>query len=652
MLKRKAVVSLSVAVALFALNAWIAHRLFATGFTALQSNESAFIAISRFFRDHWNDLRWFPWFDGGMPIENAYQPVLPGVTAILAGISGWPIGRAYHVVLALAYCFGPVTLFWFVLDWAESLALAAVAGILFSLVSPAAMLFPAVRHVSGGPWVAQRLFNLVYYGEDPHNVALALLPLALLFLRRVIVRRDAWSFAGAVFWCSAVVLSNVFGALTLALGAFCIVLALCRGWLIVAATGFTAWCLSAPWLPPALIAVIRANAFSGRGQFDGGFGASLALAFLLAWLAGTWWLTRRLNSSFERFVWLFAPWMCAFPAFYYAADVTLVPQSHRYQLELEMAVCLVAAVLWARVMRNGVVWRVSAGVLFAVLVIHQTVAYLHFAHKLIRPIEIRTTAEYDVARWLDGHLPGQRVMVSGDAAWVFNVFSDNPQMSGGHEPTAPNFIQQIAVYQMYSGMNAGARDAEVSLLWLKAFGNQAVVVPGTQSGEVYKPFARPDKFDGMLRVLWRGTGDTIYEVPQRSRSLAHVIPVTAVAERRPVNGLDLEPVRGYVAALDDTSLPDAELKWAGQSTATVRARVLSNQVVALQINYDPAWQARVNGLQRPVRKDGLGMMVVDTGCAGDCVVELNYGTTRQIWLWRFLSALAFLGMVLGIIASC
>ena len=92
---------------LFALNAWICHRLFNTEFAGLQSNEAAFIAISRFFRDHWTDLRWFPWFDGGMPIENAYQPVLPSLTAALSLITGWSVARAFHVVLASAYCFGP-----------------------------------------------------------------------------------------------------------------------------------------------------------------------------------------------------------------------------------------------------------------------------------------------------------------------------------------------------------------------------------------------------------------------------------------------------------------------------------------------------------------------------------------------------------------
>src|ERR1700688_3742974 len=77
---------------LFALNAWICHRLFTIEFTTFQSNEAAFIAISRLFKDHWSDLRWFPWFDGGMPVENAYQPVLPVLVALLSSVTRSPIG--------------------------------------------------------------------------------------------------------------------------------------------------------------------------------------------------------------------------------------------------------------------------------------------------------------------------------------------------------------------------------------------------------------------------------------------------------------------------------------------------------------------------------------------------------------------------------
>jgi len=647
------------ALVLFALNVWIAHRLFALEFTPLQSNEAAFIAISRFFRDHWTDLRWFPWFDAGMPIENAYQPVLPATTALLDAVTRWPIGRAFHIVLALAYCLGPVTLCWFVVDWSESPAQGFIAGLLYSLISPAVMLFPTVRTASdqivpGGAWNAQRLINLVYYGEDPHVLELTLLPVALLFLRRSIMRGDRKSFAGAVVSCAAVVLTNAFGAPALALGALCIVLALNtagemrRGAARVIATGVVAWCLSSPWLTPSLIKTIRDNAFTPRGQYDEGVRAYVAAAAAMLVFGVLWLATRRLTSSFERFVWLFAVWMCAFPALYYWKHITLVPQPHRYELELEMGLCLLLGALSFRLIDSGRVLRAIGIVALAVLAIHQGRVYLNIGHTLIKPLDITKTVEYAATKWIDRNLPGQRTMVSGDAAWVFNVFSDNSQMSAGHEPTAPNFIQQIAVYQIYSGAGAGARDAEVALVWLKAFGNQAVTVPGPASREVYKPFTNADKFAGVLPVLWHDGGDTIYAIPQRSRSLAHVIPAEAVVKRRPVNGMDVEPLKGYADALEDATIPEAGMNWRGESQVYVKARVMPGQVIAVQESFDTAWEARVRGQRRPVRSDGLGLMIIDTGCAGDCEVELTYGTTAEVWICRFLSSLACV-LLLGLL---
>jgi len=626
---------------LFTLNVWIAHRLFTLDFTALQSNETAFISIARFFHDYWRNAGWFPWFDAGMPVEHAYQPLLPALTALLSFLTRASIPRAFHIVLALAYCLGPVTLFWFVWDWSKSASLGFLSGLLYSLISPAAMLFPQLRSGPGvfGPL---RLYNLVYFGEDPHILALTLLPVALLYLRRAVFRRDGRSFAGAVIFCAAVALTNAFGVPILALGAICIVLAAnagLRGAAIALAAGITAWCLSAPLLPPSLIETMRSNAWSARGQYDGTPRAYFAAATVLLIFGILWRATIRL-APFDRFVSLFAVFACAFPVVFYSTGVTLVPQSHRYQLELEMGLCLLLAWLFLQVARSGHIARIAVTLALAVLVVHQARAYRNTAHTLIKPFDIQGSAEYKVARWIDQNLPGMRTMVSGDAAWVFNVFSDNPQLSAGHEPTALNFIQQIAVYQIYSGMNAGAKDAEVSLLWLKAFGNQAVTVPGPKTREAYRPFTNPAKFEGVLPVLWRGDGDTIYDIPQRSRSLAHAIPAEAAVKRRPVNGLDLDPLRAYVSALDDPALPVAEMKSEGQSKARIHVNMKPGEFLSVQRNYDPAWRARVQGRERPVKTDSLGLILIDTGCAGDCEIELTRAVTGEMWICRFLSVLA------------
>jgi hypothetical protein len=627
-----------IAFALFCLNAYVCRELFTAGFLSnLSSNEGAFVSIARFFQEHPADWRWFPWFNAGMPIENAYQPLLPVSTAITGTLSGWPIERAFHLVLAIAWCCGPVTLFWFVFDWSESLATGAVAGLLYSLTSPAEWLIPILR-VPGG-WGSLRLFNLIHYAEDPHIVALTLLPLALLFLRRR-------NMAAAIIASSAVVLTNAFGAVDLAIGGICIVLASRQGSLRLLATGMAAWLWISPWLTPSLIGQMGRDQWGARGLFHAGAGTWIATIGAMAVFGGLWLVTTRLSSSFDRFAVLFAVPICAIPLGFFLFDLTLVPQANRYQLELEMAVCIAIASVVAQVARH--VPRRQAAIAALILFglcggIWQTKASRRFARSLIQPISIGQTIQYKTDEWLNRHLPGQRAMISGDVEYLYNVISDNPQMAGGHQPTAPNWVQLFSIFAIYTGQNAGDRDAEISLIWLKAFGNQAVTVPGEKSREAYHPIAHSHKFDGLLPLLWHDEDDTIFAVPQRSSSLAHVVPREAVVAREPIHGLDVEPVRPYVAALDNPALPAANLLWIGPSHARIAAdMVAKTQVVSVQENYAPGWRAAVGGRQIPVHKDGIGLITLEPECEGACVIDLWYGVSTEAWICRVLSLLATL----------
>jgi hypothetical protein len=235
-------------------------------------------------------------------------------------------------------------------------------------------------------------------------------------------------------------------------------------------------------------------------------------------------------------------------------------------------------------------------------------------------------------------------MVGGDSQYVFNVYSDNPQLAAGHEPTAPNFEQQIAVYGIYTGDGAGARDAAISILWLKAFGTTSISVPGPDTKEYYHPFRNAAKFDGVLPVLWHEDGDTIYGVPMRSRSLAHVIPPEAAVQRPPVNSIDIEELEAYVSALDNPALPLAEIQWGSPSHGTIRSRMSRSQAVSVQVSWNPAWRASSGGHRVPVRKDGLGLILIEPACDGDCTIDLSYGATFETWLCRALSALAVVAL--------
>ena len=153
----------------------------------------------------------------------------------------------------------------------------------------------------------------------------------------------------------------------------------------------------------------------------------------------------------------------------------------------------------------------------------QVVAQRRFVKRLLNPANVALSIEYRSAKWVEANLPGRRVMLPGSMAAWLNAFVDTPQLCGQSYSTAPNWMQQVAQYAIFSGEGLGERDAEYSILWLKAFGVAAVGVSGPRSPEYWRPFAHPGKFEGVLPVLWREDDTTIYGVPPGSASLAHAI---------------------------------------------------------------------------------------------------------------------------------
>jgi len=169
-----------------------------------------------------------------------------------------------------------------------------------------------------------------------------------------------------------------------------------------------------------------------------------------------------------------------------------------------------------------------------------------------------------------------------------------------------------------------------------------VAVGGPASGEHYKPFVNPRKFEGMLAELWRDGDDRIYRVPRRSESLAHVVRRGDLVDRPPLHGLDVDQVRRYVAALEDPTLPTARMDWASRHSARIRAELRRDQLLAVQVTSHPGWRAEVNGARRPVRSDKIGLMVVEPQCEGPCEIDLIYdgGTEMRAARTACLASLA------------
>jgi hypothetical protein len=185
-------------------------------------------------------------------------------------------------------------------------------------------------------------------------------------------------------------------------------------------------------------------------------------------------------------------------------------------------------------------------------------------------------------------------------------------------------MQRVGVFVIYTGMNAGSQGGEISVLWLKAFGVHGISVPGPGSRELWNPFDNPNKFEGLLPVVWQDATDTIYRVPQRSDSLVYVIPDSATITREPEHGLDVEEIRRYVAALEDPSLALPEVTWRSSGSAVIRSTIEPGQVISVQVNHFSGWKAMAGGVPQPVFRDGLGLLGIRPDCRGPCEIELVY----------------------------
>jgi hypothetical protein len=624
---------------LFLLNAAIIAPLFSVEYLDhMYSVEGSFIAIARVTMEHPLERLWWPWWNLGMPFENSYLPFLPWLSAITAKTFGWSPAHAYHSVVAFVYCLGAATMYALALVITRSPGIAFSTALIHSLISPSALLIPTIRADAGSAFAAQRLRTLVFYGEGPHITALALWPLAILLFWLALEKRRWWMFLAAGASAAAIALTNAFGAVALAIGVACLAVAREKMRMDLPAlfvTGVLSYLAIAPWLPPSLLKVVRDNADASTTH------SVIPAVCLLAATPVVWALSRRLPPAM-RFVIFNAVLMCAITMLASLFQIRVLSQGERYHLEMGMALSLLVpmsiGLLPLRV-RRGVI---AAGIVFAAI---QTYRHTAMARQLIRPVDFSNTIEYRTAIAMHKIFGQERVMVTGSPALWFNVFTDGQQLYGGHEPFNPNWPNMVAAFTIFTGTNAGPKDAEICTLWLRAMGAHAINVSGPGSPEPYHVFRRNFAlFDGLLPVAWHEGDDIIYRVPQRHGGLARVVPASALVKDRPVHGLDVTQIRRYVAALDDPSIPVAQFRWENAHRAVIRAAMQPGQILSVQTTFHPGWKAYIQDTSRPTYADGLGMLVIEPQCTGDCSFVMEFTGGTEAGILKALRALALLAV--------
>ncbi len=637
------------ALALLWINAYVCRDMFFGSTARMGSMHGFWTALATRAGSSWFQATWWPYWDNGIPFESTYPPLVPALAAAISALRGVTPAIGFHSVTGLFYILGPCTLFLMAWRLTRAPGYSFLAGLAYSLTSVTQILVPDTDFMWGKVLDARRLYVVAVWDDTPHMAALTFLPLAILFLARSLETRRAVYYAGAALCIGLAALASAFGPVMVALAAACLVFVQPRrdrpgGALLVAGIGAWGWAIAAPFLSPSLMRAIREASAASDGE-GWTLGSVTAVAVVIFVWAVFWQLLRRWTDDWRlRFFVLLAWLTSSIPLIQLALHRHFLPQPNRYKFEMEMALCL-AVVFSLRPWLDRMPPSVRRSLLLVALAMgaEQTVEFRKLEKKFSFPQDVTGTVEYRGAAWARKSFPNIRFFLPGSMAQWGNTYTDIQQFTGSSFSMATNQVQQRADTAIGFGAANVQEDVHLTLTWLKAYGVGVVAISGKESGEYWRPFTHPEKFDGVLPALWKESGVTMYRVPLREFGLAHMVPEGAVVRGAPKAPDDIAEVEKYVAALDDAALAGTQFQWEGRNRIRIRTMAAPGQALSVQVSYHPGWHATMAGQRRELRKDGLGLMWLRPDVAGACEVVLDYDGGWELRICRWLSWLALAG---------
>ena len=645
------------AMLLLLLNLLLNWRLFLPGVTPYRGSiERGYAYMANWVAHHPNPWGWDPMQYGGLPTHYMYLPLLPYWNAcwlwLLSGIDPTQVHRTTCVA---ALCLGVASVYVFAAYYGGSRRLALLAGLAITGYSPLYQMVETIKDDQGLFRVPWRIQVLIKYGEGPHTVGLALIPLALIAVHRCAVRRSFGSLWLAAAALAAVVLTNWVAGLALAL-LVVLVLAIyfpAPGFSVrrVLAAGGLGYLLSAFWLTPSFVFRMATNwpqdafGYQLRTQEQGAM-LGWAGGLLALWLlARSRWPERRYFTLLLLATYCFGFLVTCF----YAYGWNTLPESRRYALEYELFLLL----LVVECFRMFLAWRPWIGRLCLVAVLLQiTPAVARFVkhrYELWTPVAREQTPEFRVASTLAALEPTGRLFLSGGSRFRLNSWYLYPQVGGVFETGLRNRIPVEIGYQVRTDIgSARGQEAASSILQLRALAVEYLVVHGPKSEEYYRDFKYPDKFEGVLEPgvlekVWSQGDDRIYRLaPVR---LAHLVRPAELPAYPPRYGR-FEGIAAYVAAMTDPARPALQFAWQGPSAATLAGPAPEGYRMAVAVSYEDGWEAWQDGAAIPLERNALGFFTVAPRPAAHTVITLRYrapletrlaaGVSAVCWCWCLL----------------
>lgn len=636
------------ALAIFLLNLWLNWPLFLPGDLPFPGSiERGYVSMARFVAEQPNPWGWNPLPYGGLPTQFMYVPGLPYLSALFIRLMPHASPDSiYRTIVSLATLLGPVTLFLFALYFTRSRKWAFAAALAYSFISLSYLLFPAVEKDRGVVQLPWRIQVLAKYGEGPHNAGLMLLPLALLALWWAAKGNSYRRIFLAAVVLAAIPLCNWVAAFALAISSLLLLLAAFgeprfAAWRALAAAGL-AYLFACFWLTPSFVKTIAFNWPTDSFAYQFHTQQALLLAAIVAGVIAIRVLFGVFRGSFYFCFITMGAFAFGFIATaFYVFGIDTIPESRRYAIEFEFfaALAILEALRLALRSANSTVRLSAIGSAAVILLLGapQLWAYATQGWRVWLPQPQQTTLEYKLADWIQQHPPEGRVFASGGLRFRLDSWFDLAQVGGPFETGLQNRIPVELAYRVRTIQ--GRDETKAALL---ALGAQYIVYHGPNSREYYRDFKHPERL-ASLPIVYRTEDDAIYSLgPHPIAQLMHPIELASADPLAHPEALD-----SYVAAITDFRRPQLAVRWNGYSALTIAGPVVSDSVIALQVNYDPGWRAAQNGRPIPIERDHLGFMVLHPQPAASTAVELEYhGTTEQ----RVMAVVSALSWMIAIAA--
>lgn len=596
------------------------------------SIESGYAYMAKLFAANPNYLTWNPLQYGGIPMHYVYLPLLPYANALISWLAPWAAVTDIHrAVCATALFLTPAAVFLFIRDWTGRPWPAFYSALVLLVISPLYWMVEPIRLDRGIMDVPWRVQILIKYGEGPHTVGILLLFTALILVRRAALRPGFAALLAAAISLAATVLTNWVAGLALAFAVLMLLLANAGDqsfrWRRVLLAGLLGYALAAFWLTPSFIAQMAYNwpqdAFGFQFQW-------LERAAMAAWAAGL----LLIRYSFQRLPhrrYLCWVTLCVYGyglpvLLFYRSGINAFPEARRYALEFELCLLLLVVECFRLSLASSrFAVRAAASLGLLVLLLQQTPAItrtLSHGYRKWQLASVESSQDYRIATALNNLHPAGRIFASGGTRFRLNAWYPIPQVGGVFETGLKTRTPVEIAYQVRTDLGlAPGTEAEVSILLLRAYAVEYVVIQGHRSSDYYRDFKNPRKFEGVLEKVWEEKDDAIFRVtPVR---YAHIIKPEEIPAAT-VRNSDWKPWYPYVNAMLDPARPVLQLRWTDASRASITGKLGRGAQVAFAIPWDPNFRAFQNGQPVPLHASAAGLLYTAPLPADSEAMELRF----------------------------